>query len=807
MGLLSPKDSPPSITNSEIPQTPNPQFDHSHSPLHLQFQNRSPATEAARSAAGHRRSSPRSGDGHTTGSLQWPLPDLPPELLGLVLHRLPSHADRVRLRSVCRPWRSSSRLVLKLLRPPLPWIVLPDGAVHRLPLPGGDAARRVCAGSDLLLTHNDGMVSLMNPFSSAATTPALDLAAALFGDANSKYLIASRRKRIASLIGKAVVYDHLIAFQINSHKVIVTTGQPHSVAGWRPPVTSFTVDIAVFQGKLYCLTGDTEKRHEELYILSVSGEHPTVSDIKCIHSTPRDEGEVSWFDPHSTEMYVLQRYLVVAGDRLLMVIRWINLPPMFPIDSANVKRTRRFEVFEAVDLSGGCGRWMKVDTLMGHALFVSKSCSKSLNAGAEEDCIYFLHEDTENGMPEDPFLDSGVYNMRDGTITPLLPAIAAARPHAAHGSPCKFKDNYRKALLPDDKHQVSAMASSSSWSDLRPELLDSVLHCLHSLADRIRFRAVCRPWRHIALAQPLPPPMPWLALGNGTFLTIPDGEIHHMDVPENSCCHGSCDNWLHVVHDDGVCSLMNPFTKASVQPNPLADAPHKELQSDARSNMAVMPAASINSTPVLLVSALVYGNIQIGQTTFFSFCQPIIENGPLDCLQLETQISHIAFCHGKLYAVSPDFILYELDFTLHSGGVRPSSWKRMTELSEDLNSWPQDLPLSQMDYYCIRRYLVECDGRLLLVRCWMQIDPFPVESIDLLEIACTLWFDIFEVDFNVQPCQWRRLNTLGRRALFIGSLSLLKNVRMPKRTASISCVTMSGQIHLLMRFVIPVFSI
>uniref|UniRef100_A0A0D9XS61 Uncharacterized protein n=1 Tax=Leersia perrieri TaxID=77586 RepID=A0A0D9XS61_9ORYZ len=42
-------------------------------------------------------------------------------------------------------------------------------------------------------------------------------------------------------------------------------------------------------------------------------------------------------------------------------------------------------------------------------------------------------------------------------------------------------------IAPAKKRKVLAMASSSSWSDLRPELLDIVLHCLHFLANRIRF--------------------------------------------------------------------------------------------------------------------------------------------------------------------------------------------------------------------------------------------------------------------------------------------------------------------------------
>lgn len=76
---------------------------------------------------------------------------------------------------------------------------------------------------------------------------------------------------------------------------------------------------------------------------------------------------------------------------------------------------------------------------------------------------------------------------------------------------------------------------SSSWADFQPELLGLVLRRLPSHADRVRLRAVCRPWRSNAemqfvppphpwrsngQMQPFPPPLPWLGLLDGTFLDI-----------------------------------------------------------------------------------------------------------------------------------------------------------------------------------------------------------------------------------------------------------------------------------------------
>jgi len=64
--------------------------------------------------------------------LGWP--SLPPELADLVLHRLPSLADRVRFTSVCRHWRHAmKKYYLPSLPRPLPWLNFRDGHFRSLP--------------------------------------------------------------------------------------------------------------------------------------------------------------------------------------------------------------------------------------------------------------------------------------------------------------------------------------------------------------------------------------------------------------------------------------------------------------------------------------------------------------------------------------------------------------------------------------------------------------------------------------------------------------------------------------------------
>uniref|UniRef100_M8ARW8 KIB1-4 beta-propeller domain-containing protein n=1 Tax=Aegilops tauschii TaxID=37682 RepID=M8ARW8_AEGTA len=244
-------------------------------------------------------------------------------------------------------------------------------------------------------------------------------------------------------VRKVLMSDHLVAALVKSKdiygskttKVIISTrGQPWditrcSTTEWAAPEDSCVIDIALFKAKLYVLLDtvlfDTEDEEygqvHELRVLDDGHEQTT------IQGTPV-AGFEDDFDPYETDAYGQRHYLVVSGDRLLMVQRWINLPPIFPIDSGIEKRTRLFKVFEATGLSSGCGQWTEVDRLTGRALFVSEGCSESLPAGGQssgvgvrEDCIYFLNDET----CENPFPDSGAYNMRDQTVAPLLPATVA----------------------------------------------------------------------------------------------------------------------------------------------------------------------------------------------------------------------------------------------------------------------------------------------------------------------------------------------------------------------------------------------
>ncbi|PVH61973.1 hypothetical protein PAHAL_3G167000 [Panicum hallii] len=81
--------------------------------------------------------------------------------------------------------------------------------------------------------------------------------------------------------------------------------------------------------------------------------------------------------------------------------------------------------------------------------------------------------------------------------------------------------------------------SMAPWaSGLPAGIPAAVLGRLPSHTDRVRFAAVCRPWRAAARHQQSPPPLPWLALSDGTFFSFPGSSAFRLLGAARY--HGSC---------------------------------------------------------------------------------------------------------------------------------------------------------------------------------------------------------------------------------------------------------------------------
>ncbi|CAD6337709.1 unnamed protein product [Miscanthus lutarioriparius] len=275
---------------------------------------------------------------------------------------------------------------------------------------------------------------------------------------------------------------------------------------------------------------------------------------------------------------------------------------------------------------------------------------------------------------------------------------------------------------------------SSPWPDLQPELLGLVFKRYPSLADRVRVRAVCRTWRGNARLEPLPPPLPWVALFDGTFLSIPSGEIHRMPVPSGASCHGSVDNWLFLVHNNGRCSLMNPFSKAKLQLPDLTTIWRHEMRTVkyryaySRNSFLYKLAvpSSVSLTPDSFFAAFTTDSFFHGTISIF---QPPIATDTVSNKDIKS-IVDIVFFDGKLYALN----VYANLFVLEIG----EGHKGMPKIS-----------------------VYHMDVAIL----------FPLTDEHLVR-ARTVWFDVFEADLTADSCRkWKIVNTLGGQALFVGRCS------------------------------------
>ncbi|CAO2193050.1 unnamed protein product [Urochloa humidicola] len=315
-----------------------------------------------------------------------------------------------------------------------------------------------------------------------------------------------------------------------------------------------------------------------------------------------------------------------------------------------------------------------------------------------------------------------------------------------------------------------AAAASLSWSDLPPELLGLVLKRLPSLADRVRLRAVCQPWHSNARLQSLPPPLPWLTLLDGTFLSIPDGEIIRMAVPDDANCYGCIDSWLFLMQIDGGCSLMNPFSKATLDLPKLATLWRSDwCNAGAGFNplfyKLVVPSP-LDSSPESPVAVLI-----LDDGTFGTVCichPPVATNFSLGKWAESTlYLVDVAFFNGKLYGL--DFrnklVIFEIGYDLDSK-PKISATECIIDAG-DINLWDLPHSLSTENVFPLKEYLVECCGKLLSVIRFIRNDSCSSTSFSI-EYDRTVAFDVIEADLSTNPGQWRRINKLDGQALFVG---------------------------------------
>ncbi|XBJ22514.1 hypothetical protein VPH35_000893 [Triticum aestivum] len=294
-----------------------------------------------------------------------PWPDLPQELVGLILRRLPSHADR---------------LAAKQQRPPaMPWINLHvgsyqsivDGKIYRFAAP--DSHPHASFGSWLLYEHSGGL--FVRDLRSG-NTPAIEIPCRYHECTDDCDVAAHDRGITVTLMGgmgmaRLTMYK-IIVCSFHLLAAILYTGGTFSFAFYRPGTLSWSLlrasdyrDIAFHRGRIFALTST-----EELFV------HEATQPCHVEHIIEKRPATAASAVDLSEYLRVKLRLVVSSDETKLLMVRW-SVP-----GGDGIHRTMmRLQVFEA-DLEKK--EWTQVQDLDDQVLFISNTCSRAIGSSTME---------------------------------------------------------------------------------------------------------------------------------------------------------------------------------------------------------------------------------------------------------------------------------------------------------------------------------------------------------------------------------------------------------------------------------------
>jgi hypothetical protein len=367
--------------------------------------------------------------------------DIPLELAGLVLRRLPANVDRVRFAAVCPQWRAAAREVT--LPSPLPLLALPDGTVYSLPgseplrFPGCTGYADAC-GNWLAFSTEEGCF-LSDPFSNATVTlPQLSRLQAPChrGGKLVSWIEIEEPPEKLTMYKPVFCSRQLIAIFITyQYSTKVAVCQPGAASWWSVHVDhrfELTDDMAFHQGKLYILNDDDHS----LFAMDISVDHrtgaPWICQVRRVISgvlIPRPAVRGICRNEHQKMLYLVESE---SHGTLLMIHRKTygqgRIGPRWLVAGTFVASGWEFEVFMA-DFQQS--KWTKVMTIGDdQVLFLRRRCSRFIRVSPEDmqgDRIIFLDRDDEDHDWYDHGGSSSdsckVCDMRDGTVSPFVPSV------------------------------------------------------------------------------------------------------------------------------------------------------------------------------------------------------------------------------------------------------------------------------------------------------------------------------------------------------------------------------------------------
>ncbi|GJN04837.1 hypothetical protein PR202_ga22412 [Eleusine coracana subsp. coracana] len=291
---------------------------------------------------------------------------------------------------------------------------------------------------------------------------------------------------------------------------------------------------------------------------------------------------------------------------------------------------------------------------------------------------------------------------------------------------------------------VAWKRAPQSWSDIPLELAGLVLCRLPAHVDRVRFAAVCPQWRVAAREVPLSPPLPLLALPDGTVYSLPKSEP--FSLPACAGYTDACSNWLLFSQEDG-CFLRDPFSNATVTLTlpPLSQVRVRYVGDELGSGSTMSP--NLIAASIWFQESSQIAVCQPGATSWWSMMH--LDVHPIFC--------DLTFHQGKLYALDHhQGDLFSVDTSIDHNTGDPwisQIWRVISGVFDQFITATPSYGVLKM------LYLAELHGRLLIVRRSMNRR---FKASLTLELAARSWmneFEVFEGDF--EQSQWSRVTTIG----------------------------------------------
>uniref|UniRef100_A0ACD5VKP7 Uncharacterized protein n=1 Tax=Avena sativa TaxID=4498 RepID=A0ACD5VKP7_AVESA len=282
--------------------------------------------------------------------------------------------------------------------------------------------------------------------------------------------------------------------------------------------------------------------------------------------------------------------------------------------------------------------------------------------------------------------------------------------------------------------------------------------------------------RYRALAAP---PLLWLVLRDGTYLTLPDGAKHQMPIDyfEDVDFCLSTGSLLFLVYCDRSCCLMNPSTGKTTLQQISLDREDLDIMRD---NYERISKVVVSDKIVALLASDKVKIFTRGKPRGTGSCPPKVWVPPgnthvIDIAIFQKKLYILIAEYGYGYVLPPE--LHVLDTSHEQAGVRSVQCIRAT---------PRNCVEPPDHQLAIFYYLVPSGRRLLLVERQIDVelssDPFIVRPIrSRIEVS-----EAVDLIGGGSPGHWSKVDTLMGRALFV---SLGCSVSLPaQRGAQEDCV-------------------